>query len=208
MSGGIDETVTVILAGGQARRLGHVDKAAVVLDGKTMLERVCGRVHRQTPDMVINANGDLSRFAGYDLPTVPDPVAGHPGPLAGILAGMMWATENHADAKWLMSVPVDTPFLPSDLGERLHQAQASEGTPFSCARSNGRNHPVVGLWSLTMMEALRTALIDEGIRKVDRWTGEYGCAVADFGDGDHDPFFNINQPEDITMAESILGAQT
>lgn len=203
-----DQTVTVILAGGQARRLGHVDKAEVMLDGKTMLTHVCDRLRPQTAHMVINANGDLSRFAAYDLSTVPDPVVGHLGPLAGILAGMMWASENHGDAKWLMSVPVDTPFLPTDLAERLHKAQAIDNTPFACARSNGRNHPVVGLWSLAMIDVLKTALIDEGIRKVDRWTGEYGCAITDFGEADPDPFFNINRPEDITMAETILGAKT
>ncbi len=74
----------VILAGGRSRRMGGTDKALLQLGGETLLERAVARLAPQVADIVISANGDLSRFASYTLPVVADSASDHTGPLAGI----------------------------------------------------------------------------------------------------------------------------
>jgi molybdenum cofactor guanylyltransferase len=158
--------------------------------------------------MVLNANGDPARFSAYGLPVVADTLADHPGPLAGILAGLDWAYAQGDGAEDLLSVPGDCPFLPPDLVERLALARRSSGLPLVCAASKGWTHPVIGLWPLSIREALRQAL-SEGERKIDRFTARFGCASAQWGmdEGEAetlDPFFNVNTLDDLNQAERFM----
>jgi len=107
----------VILAGGQARRMGGVDKGRLMLGDQSLIQRVVDRITPQVDSVVLNANGDLSRFDDLGLPVVADSVAEFPGPLAGVLAGMDWAAEHGHE--WLISVAADTPSFPLDLAQRL-----------------------------------------------------------------------------------------
>ena len=91
----------------------------MMLAGKPLVQHVIDRVRPQVDDLLINANGDASRFAGFGCDLVPDGMADFPGPLAGILAGLQWTRENRPDADWLVSCACDCPFLPSDLVSRL-----------------------------------------------------------------------------------------
>lgn len=195
----------VILAGGLARRMGGGDKGLIALAGRPILAHVIGRLGPQVDSMLLNANGDPERFAEYELPVMADPVADFPGPLAGVLAGMMWARVNDPQAEWIASVASDTPFFPRDLVRRLREAVAREGADMACAASGGRNHPVFGLWPVRLEADLRRALVEEGIRKVDLWTARYRLAVAAFPADPVDPFFNANRPEDIREAERLMG---
>ena len=52
--------------------------------------------------------------------------------------------------------------------------------------------------------ALRHALVDEDIRKIDAWTARYHVATVEFEAAPHDPFFNANRPEDFAEAERLL----
>ncbi|MEZ5826535.1 MAG: molybdenum cofactor guanylyltransferase MobA [Geminicoccaceae bacterium] len=194
----------VLLAGGLARRMGGGDKALIELQGKPLVTHAIERLKPQVEAMVLNANGDAGRFSAQGLPVVADTIAGFAGPLAGILAGMRWSLRNRPDHRWLLSVPTDTPFLPADLVERLMTAREQAGTRLACAASAGRTHPVVGLWDVTLADDLEQAMIDEGMRKIDLWTARHGVATAGFAGGTIDPFFNINRPEDIGMAEEAL----
>src|SRR5688572_31105985 len=115
----VTDTVGVILAGGQGRRMGGVDRALVLLGGTTLIERAIARASVQVPDVIINANGDPKRFAHLGLPVVPDPIGGFVGPIAGILAGFAWMRANRPKARWLASFSCDTPFFPVDMVERL-----------------------------------------------------------------------------------------
>jgi molybdopterin-guanine dinucleotide biosynthesis protein A len=107
------EIVGVLLAGGLSRRMGGGDKGLLDLGGRSMLARVIERLRPQVGDMIINANGDPARFAGFALPVQPDTLADNPGPLAGVLAGMRWAAQNHATARYVLTVSSDAPFLPA-----------------------------------------------------------------------------------------------
>jgi molybdenum cofactor guanylyltransferase len=199
----IPPTLGLVLAGGLARRMGGGDKARIRIGGATILQRVLGRLKPQCRGMIINANGDPARFADAGLQVVADTVPGFAGPLAGILAGLDWTTANVPDCEWIVSVPGDCPFLPSDLVPRLHQARLAASAPLACAQSNKQIHPVVGLWPRSLREDLRHALVDEDLRKIDLWTARHGVALADWPDTPIDPFFNVNTPEDAARAEDI-----
>jgi molybdopterin-guanine dinucleotide biosynthesis protein A len=155
--------------------------------------------------LAINANGDPERFADTDLPVIPDNVPDHPGPLAGILAGLDWLAAQDTGVEWMLSVPGDCPFLPDDLVERLHEARRKmgAGVPLACARSGEWRHPVVGLWPLALRADLRHALTVEDLRKIEVWTSRHGIAVADWPAAPVDPFFNVNTPEDANRAQEM-----
>jgi len=194
--------VGLLLAGGLSRRMGGGDKALRLLGGKTLLDHVIDRMRPQVAALVLNANGDPSRFARFGLPVVPDSVEGFAGPLAGILAGLDWAAANRPDCAHIVSVATDAPFLPVDLVARLARGMANAGAELACAASGGQTHPVIGLWPVNLREALREAVVAEGIRKVDQWTARYRLAVVAFPDEPPgvDPFFNANRPEDLDRA--------
>ena len=201
----------VLLAGGLARRMGGGDKALRRLGGRPILERVIARVRPQVGALALNANGDPARFAGFGLPMIADVIAGHAGPLAGVLTGLLWARERFPGCVWLASVATDAPFLPEDLVARLLAAVDETGADLACAASGGRHHPVFGLWPLHLADDLRAAVIDEGLRKVDQWTARHRLAVAEFAADPIDPFFNANRPDDLVRAEALLaeiGAET
>lgn len=204
-----DEIAAVILAGGLARRMGGGDKAYKMLAGQSLLERILARVEPQVGPLVLNANGDPKRFSHTGLFVVEDVVEGHPGPLAGVLTGLDWVAEHHPECQWMLSVPCDAPFIPLDLVRGLKAAMEKDQNPLACAQSHGRTHPVVGLWSVALRENLRQAIVDEELRKVDRWTARHGISHVDFDDvlieGKLiDPFFNANKPNDLNEIETLL----
>ena len=199
----IPPTIGLVLAGGLARRMGGGDKALIDIGGITILDRVLARLRPQCTRVVLNANGDPSRFSRFRLPVIADDIPDFAGPLAGILAGLDWAAKNAADADWVVSVPGDCPFVPRDLVARLHQARLESGSALACARSGDWRHPVVGLWPVALREDLRHALMVEGLHKIEIWTARHGVAIADWPTRPVDPFFNVNTPEDAAEASRI-----
>lgn len=187
----------VLLAGGLARRMGGGDKALLTLAGESMLARVVARARPQVSVLLLNANGDPARFSAFGLPVTADGVDGYPGPLAGVLAGLDWTRLHRPDIAWVASFATDTPLLPVDLVSRLRAALEGEAADIACARSKDTLHPVFALWPVRLAEELRRALVEEGIRKVERWMRRYRLAVVSWpGDG-ADPFTNVNTPEDL-----------
>ena len=205
----------IILAGGQATRMGGGDKGLLDVGGQTLLARVIARLGPQVAGMALNANGDAARFAGFGLPVLPDSIVGHPGPLAGVLAGLDWAAEQGADT--IVTAAADTPFFPRDLVSRLQDAARDMTHPLVLAatprdeaeetRSKTRSglirHPTFGLWPVALRDDLRAAL-NGGLRKVVLWTDRHGGREALFEADPFDPFFNINTPEDLARAEALL----
>jgi molybdopterin-guanine dinucleotide biosynthesis protein A len=196
-------TIGLVLAGGLARRMGGGDKALLKIGNETILKRVLARVQPQCMGVILNANGDPARFASYGLPVVADEVPDFAGPLAGILAGLHWAAMNAPDIEWIVSVPGDCPFVPRDLTAKLHAARIEQAQPLACAKSGNWRHPVAGLWRVALRTDLRRALFDEGLHKIEIWTGRHGVAIAEWPDSPVDPFFNVNRPEDLHEAERI-----
>ncbi len=195
----------VLLAGGQSRRMGGGDKCLRDLAGRVLLARIIERAAPQTGPLMLNANGDPARFADFGLPVAADGVGGFAGPLAGVLTGLEWAADHAPGCVWVASFACDAPFLPLDLVARLAAAIDDRNADLACARSQGRDQPVFGLWPVRLAAELRHALVDEEIRKVDVWTARYKLAHADFDGAAVDPFFNVNRPDDFATAETILG---
>jgi molybdenum cofactor guanylyltransferase len=193
----------LILAGGLARRMGGGDKARIRIGGVTIMGRVIACLAPQCSAIIINANGDLGRFADTGLPVVPDSVPDFAGPLAGVLAGLDWAAEHAPEVSDVVSVPGDCPFLPVDLVERLETARKAAKLPLACARSGDWRHPVVGLWPVRLRDDLRKALIEEDLHKIEVWTARHGVAIADWAAKPVDPFLNVNTPEDVVEAELV-----
>ncbi|MGJ4909794.1 molybdenum cofactor guanylyltransferase MobA [Bradyrhizobium sp. SZCCHNR1015] len=193
----------VLLAGGRAQRMGGGDKPLRMVDGRTILERVIARLAPQCSRLILNANGDPARFAGNGLAVVPDGVAGFPGPLAGILAGLDWVAAHMPEARWMLSAAGDCPFLPRDLVARLAAARAAEQAELAVAASGGQTHPVIGLWPVGLREDLRHALVAEDIRKVTRFTARYKVATVSWPSVPLDPFFNANTALDLAEAERL-----
>ncbi len=198
----------VLLAGGRSRRMGGGDKCLLDLAGRPVLDRIIARVRPQVGPMVLNANGDAARFAAFGLPVAADVVDGFAGPLAGVLTGLEWAEANAPGCDRVASFACDAPFVPADLVARMMDAVAADGADMACARSDGRDHPVFGLWPVRLAAALRRAVVDEGIRKVDVWTARYHLVRAEFAADPVDPFFNLNSPQDMARAEELLSVVT
>ncbi|MEL7166408.1 MAG: molybdenum cofactor guanylyltransferase MobA [Pseudomonadota bacterium] len=198
----MNEPLGIILAGGQATRMGGGDKCLLPLGGRPMLVRIIDRIEGQVAGLALNANGDAARFAGYGLPVRADSIDGYAGPLAGVLSGLDWAHE--MGASHVVSVAGDTPFFPRDLVVRLGRAADRANTAIALAGTHegGRSHrhPTFGLWPVSLRDDLRRAL-NGGLRKVVMWTDAHGAATAPFDDN---AFFNINTPDDLARAEDML----
>ena len=183
----------VILAGGAGRRMG-ADKALVPLAGQPLIRHVQDRIAPQVEDLVISANGDPARLGFTGLTVLPD-LQGL-GPLAGVLTALDHVA--HAGADALVTVSVDTPFLPCDLVPRLWLA--GEGG-LAVAASQGRLHPTCALWPVAAAAHLRDYLAAGGARLM---TACEGAAVAEFATETPDPFLNLNTPQDLALAETYL----
>lgn len=196
----------LLLAGGQSRRMGGGDKNLMMLGPQTVLAHVVRRIEAGMvppfPPMMLNANGDPARYQQYGLPVERDVIDGFAGPLAGILTGLEWAQRHHPDCTHVISFATDAPFLPKDLASRLMIA-LDAGADMAQASSNGRRHPVFAIWPVAIAAALRYALVEEGLRKIDDFTDRYECSIVAF-DENPDPFMNLNRPEDFEEAVKRL----
>jgi len=192
----------LILAGGRGLRLGGRDKALVELAGRPLLAHVAARLKPQAAPLIISANGDPARFAAFGLAVLPDETGTFAGPLAGILAAMEHLAAGSAGAGLLLSAPTDCPFLPPDLAARLEAAMRETGAAVAFASSGGRDHPVIALWSLGLRDALRRALSHGRHGVMAFIVGQHHANVS-WPTAPHDPFFNVNTPEDMAGAERI-----
>ena len=200
------DALGVVLAGGLSRRMEGPEKSLLEISGTTIIERVASRLSGQVDQLIINANGDPQRFGFLNRPVVKDTVEGYAGPLAGVLAAMRWTQEN-STASHIITAASDTPFFPADYAHRMTEQAETQNTQITLATSNGRRHPVFGLWSIDLADALEAFLCDEEGRKVMLFVQRYSNGTVDFRGNDPDPFFNINTPDDMKTAEGIVMRQ-
>ncbi|MCC6000168.1 MAG: molybdenum cofactor guanylyltransferase MobA [Pararhodobacter sp.] len=194
----------VILAGGRATRMGGGDKALRPLGGRQVIDHVIDRLRPQVGTLVINANGDPERLKPLGLPVIPDTLPDRPGPLAGVLAGLDHAATLGLD--FVLTAAADSPFLPDDLLDRLQTAASASGLALAASPDTlgtVRLHPTFGLWPVVLRDSLRRALNDGRNRMTD-WAKAHDARMALFDAQPHDPFLNINTPDDLLRAEAIL----
>ncbi len=185
--------------------MGGGDKGLTLLGGRPILARVIERLCPQVGPLLLNANGDPARFAPFGLPVVADATEGFAGPLAGILAGMMWARRSAPGVRFIATVPADTPFFPRDLVARLRPVATGAHT-IVVARSRGEVHPVIALFPVALLEAAAERLLASTNRSVKAWLATQTTVAVDFPDREDggDPFFNVNTPADLAEAERAV----
>jgi len=196
----------VVLAGGQAKRLGGGDKPLRTVGGQPILDKVLDRLRPQVGSLAISANGDPARLAAYGLPVLSDDgPRGQTGPLAGVLSALVWAET--LGATRVLTVAGDTPFLPRDLTERLGEAAGAHADRIAVASSWGRRHPVFALWPVSVAVELRLFLAESETFSVAVFQKRHSTVSVDFpvlaGEPHTDPFFNINTPDDLAKANEL-----
>lgn len=196
--------IGLILAGGRARRMGGVDKAFLPLGGRALIEHIAERVAPQVGELLVNTN-EKSQLGPLRYEILPDLIEGFLGPITGILSGLEWMKENRPDARWLATLPCDTPFLPPDCVARLTARAESAGALVACAASGGRRHNVCAVWSAEISETAHSVLNERGLRKMDDFIAILPHTEVEFATDPIDPFFNVNTPEDLAKAEAISG---
>lgn len=199
-----DQLVGVILAGGLSRRMGGGDKSMLALGGQPILNYVVDLAQAQVDTVLLNVNGDAQRFAAFELPVQADIVPDFAGPLAGVVSAMAWAKQHKPSATHIITMAADTPFFPADYVSRMIKQMQLGGQRLACASYEGRTQPVFGLWPVDLFDDLYRAIVEDDMRKVDRFTSPYGVADVAFDELTHNPFFNVNRPEDLSLAEQLL----
>lgn len=178
----------IVLAGGQGRRMGGVDKGLQALRGKPMIEWVLERLKPQVAEVIVNANQNLDRYEAYAHRVVRDEIGGFAGPLAGLHAGLKFAKH-----PLVVTVPCDSPFLPTDLVSRLQAALGAN--QLAVAKTGEQAHPVFSLMKRDVRESLE-AFLAQGGRKIDAWYAALRVVEVHFDD-EADAFRNINTLEEL-----------
>ena len=190
------ESITgVVLAGGQGRRMGGVDKGLVELDGRPLVAWVLERLAPQVGSLLVNANQNAQRYAAFGHPVIGDAVGGFAGPLAGLHAALAAAR-----TEWIATVPCDSPFLPRDLVERLARAAHSAQATLAVARTFDQPHPVFALVRADVAPHL-SAFLEGGGRKIDAWYATLAVVEVAFDD-EADAFRNINTAAELAAARA------
>jgi molybdopterin-guanine dinucleotide biosynthesis protein A len=184
----------VVLAGGQGRRMGSVDKGLVPLHGRPMVRHVLDRFAPQVDDVLINANQNLDRYAALGFRVVPDSIEGFVGPLAGLHVGL-----THAAQPLVATVPCDSPFLPADLVARLLAALQMMDAELAVARTFDQPHPVFALVRRSVLPHL-TRFLEGGGRKIDAWYATLKTIEVAFDD-EADAFRNINTLDELQQLD-------
>ncbi|ANL66082.1 molybdenum cofactor guanylyltransferase [Rhizobium phaseoli] len=193
----------VVLAGGRSQRMGR-DKASVMLGAESLLRHVLSRLSAQVSSIAVNADA-----AEEDVPVVPDRISGKAGPMAGIHAAMTHAAAIPS-VTHVATVSVDCPFFPADLVARL-AATLERPSQIAIAASEGRSHPVFGLWPVTLAADLESWIATDEKRRVRDFLLRHDVKEVAFPLHPTrasllDPFFNINTPDDLVEAQRWLEA--
>ena len=195
----IRDITGVILAGGQARRMGGQDKGLIEVNGRAMVDYVVSALRPQVGELIINANRYLDEYAAVgNCPVVQD--HGYAGPLAGVASAM-----SHSRTRFVLVVPCDSPLIAPDLAARLYLALDENQADISAAHDGERLQPVFALINRALAPSVLDYL-DKGHRKIDTWYESERLTIADFSDRPS-MFLNINTPHERDQLERALMEQ-
>lgn len=191
----------LILAGGRGNRMGGVDKGLQPFQGEPLILHALRRLRPQVTAVAISANRHLSAYEVYGVPVWSDSLPGFPGPLAGMLSGLM-----RAETPWLLTVPCDAPRFPTDLASRLHHAVLEQAAEIALPVTD-RPQPAFCLVATSLRDSLDHYL-RAGHGKVETWTQQHRCVHVPYGGlpGD-DPlaFANLNTLDELRQLEQDSG---
>jgi molybdenum cofactor guanylyltransferase len=194
-----DGIAGVVLAGGQGRRFGGLNKALLPMGSEFLFELVLRRLDEQLAIIGINANRNLAEIMVSGASIIPDGLGGDLGPLDGVLGALRFARASQCGLA--VTVPVDTPFFPEDLASRL--AAAAVDAPAYAVDCDGIAHKACAAWPLAM-EAPLDAYLRAGGRKVGAFMDGMNAVPVSFAEGLPKSFMNINTPEDLAFAQRLL----
>ena len=192
----MDKPAAVILAGGQGRRLGGVEKALIEINGQRLIDLTISHLAPQCETLALSLRVDQPWAATLDLPVLLDRPTAEVGPLGGVAASLHWAASLTPTPPWVITIPVDLPFLPATLVQRLTAANAD----IAVARSNGRAHYAVAAWRPHLSDSLADAL-KSGAMAIHEFQSRHKVMGVEWSAEPADPFFNVNTPEDVAEAE-------
>jgi molybdopterin-guanine dinucleotide biosynthesis protein A len=192
----------LVLAGGRGMRMGGIDKGLQALHGEPLAVHVLKRLAPQAGALLVSANRHLDTYSALGAPfgatVVRDTVAGFPGPLAGLLAGL-----RAAGTEYVLSAPCDTPGFPHELAERLVHALEENHADIATVTTvdtdgNVSLHPVFALLRAPLADDL-AAFLEAGERKVRTWYARHKTVEVAFAD-EH-AFYNINSLQELADLE-------
>jgi len=194
-----------IIAGGQAQRLGGLDKSAIVIGDTSCLNRTVAVLSPLLEVIVMSAPVGIS-FDHYDFPVIRDYQPRETdqiksGPALAIIALVDWAVQNNFD--YVITAPIDTPFLPHDYAQQLFstwQGIGSESRPVVCT-SEGRTHGLHALWPVSCFAQLQSLILLKGGRKIRSLHSALDSNMLNFPVDIIDPFLNLNTLKDIEVAQ-------
>ena len=189
------EITGLVLAGGQGRRMGGVDKGLTLLRGRPMVAWVLERLAPQVGEILINANQNLDQYRSLGYPVVTDEISGFAGPLAGLQAGM-----RAARTTFVLTCPCDSPFVPTDLAARLFAALDKGTDDLAVVKTGSWLQPVFALARTALLPQL-TAFLEKGGRKVDAWYAAVKVVDVAFDDQEQ-AFTNINTIDELKAFET------
>ena len=192
----------VVLAGGMSKRMKGGNKFFKKINGNTLIGYVINKALKQVPKLIINANINKSKFKKFKLDVVKDIVRGFKGPLAGILSAMNYGERE--DFKWIVTLPCDAPFFPFNLVNKLLERARKKKCKIVIVSSNKRIHPVFGIWAISLKKSLNKTLIKEDEKKIDLFIRKHSYSVINFPYNEIDPFFNINNFNDLNKANKFI----
>lgn len=180
----------VILAGGKARRMGGRDKGLQLLKGKPLIQHMIERLQPQISTIAINANRHQTDYSSFVFPVFSDELPDFQGPLSGMLTAL-----ERAETEFVLFVPCDTPFFPTNLLEKLKSAVENHRTLIAYATDGDREHPTFCLMSISLKEKLRDYLTC-GERRLLQFMRENGGISVQF-DANEGQFLNFNTLDDL-----------
>jgi len=191
----IEDAVTgLVLSGGRGSRMGGMDKGLQPFRGRPLVEWVIERIEPQVADLLVNANRNLDRYLAFGHPVLTDRIGDFAGPLAGLHAAL-----SQARSGLVVTVPCDSPFLPTELVSRLSAALAAKDAEVAVARTTARAHPVFCLCRVSLLDHLAEFLAGGG-RKVDSWYSSLRVVEVSFDD-QPEAFRNFNTLEDLEASD-------
>jgi molybdopterin-guanine dinucleotide biosynthesis protein A len=191
------DTTALILAGGQARRMGGADKGLLDCGGRPLIEHVLARVAPWVAVVLISANRNLDQYRRLGHPVLEDARGDYPGPLAGIARGLERCATN-----WLWVVPCDAPLIDARLLARLADACREPGVSAAVPLEGGRMHTTFVLLHRDALASLLTYMKQDG-RAVHAWLRSLPAAEVECNDHP-EWFFNLNTPEDLAACAAQL----
>ena len=193
----------VILAGGRSRRMGGSRKALLELNGRPLLAHVIDRLQAHLDPLMLSCDSETSEFESFGLPLVPDLLPGFRGPLTGLCSALQYLADK-GQQNSLVLCPCDAPFIPHNLVQTLLDAGQENEKPVVVISYQGVLQPTFSMWHTHHLPAIHEAVVKRGDGGLRYMLKSLPHTVVEWAPAEPSPFFNINTPDDLKTAASLL----